>query len=119
MDIMENVQMEVMNMDISERLQELRKKEGYSQEQVAEMLGLSRQAISKWESGQGKPEIDNLIKLTEIYTAIILTDNQLPFFSATTKHGKNELQTLEQAKQHAINEQKRRKFNGQLIEICF
>ena len=54
MDIMENMQMEVMNMDISERLQELRKKEGYSQEQVAEMLGLSRQAISKWESGQGK-----------------------------------------------------------------
>lgn len=54
-------------MDISERLQELRKKEGYSQEQVAEMLGLSRQAVSKWESGQGKPEIDNIIKLTEIY----------------------------------------------------
>lgn len=42
MDIMENIQTEVMNMDISERLQELRKKEGYSQEQVAEMLGLSR-----------------------------------------------------------------------------
>ena len=42
---------EVMNMDIAERLQELRKKSGYSQEQVAEMLGLSRQAISKWESG--------------------------------------------------------------------
>lgn len=67
MDIIENIQTEVMNMDISERLQELRKKEGYSQEQVAEMLGLSRQAISKWESGQGKPEIDNIIKLTEIY----------------------------------------------------
>ena len=42
---------EVMNMDIAERLQELRKKAGYSQEQVADMLGLSRQAISKWESG--------------------------------------------------------------------
>ncbi|GFI22005.1 HTH-type transcriptional regulator ImmR [Lachnospiraceae bacterium] len=67
MDIMENIETEVMNMNISERLQELRKKEGYSQEQVAEMLGLSRQAISKWESGQGKPEIDNIIKLTEIY----------------------------------------------------
>ena len=67
MDIMENIQTEVMNMDISERLQELRKREGYSQEQVAEMLGLSRQAISKWESGPGKREIDNLIKLTEIY----------------------------------------------------
>lgn len=56
-----------MNMSIAERLQELRKQSGYSQEQVAEMLGLSRQAISKWESGQGKPEIDNIVKLTEIY----------------------------------------------------
>lgn len=54
-------------MNIDERLQELRKKAGYSQEQVAEMLGISRQAISKWESGQGNPEIDNIIKLTEIY----------------------------------------------------
>ena len=54
-------------MEIAERLQELRKKAGYLQEQVAEMLGLSRQAISKWESGQGKPEIDNVIKMTEIY----------------------------------------------------
>lgn len=54
-------------MEISERLQELRKKAGYSQEQVSEMLGLSRQAISKWESGQGKPDIENIIKLTEIY----------------------------------------------------
>lgn len=54
-------------MGIAERLQELRKKAGYSQEQVAEMLGISRQAISKWESGQGNPEIDNVVKLTEIY----------------------------------------------------
>lgn len=58
---------EVIHMDLAERLQELRKTAGYSQEQVAEMLGLSRQAISKWESGQGKPEIDNIIKMTEIY----------------------------------------------------
>lgn len=54
-------------MGIAERLQELRKQAGYSQEQLAELLGLSRQAVSKWESGQGKPEIDNIVKLTEIY----------------------------------------------------
>lgn len=54
-------------MDIAERLQDLRKKAGYSQEQVAEQLGLSRQAVSKWESGQGKPEIDNIVKLVELY----------------------------------------------------
>ena len=55
-------------MDIAERLQDLRKKAGYSQEQVAEMLGISRQAVSKWESGQGKPDIENIIKLTEVYS---------------------------------------------------
>lgn len=54
-------------MNIAERLQDLRKKAGYSQEQVAEQLGLSRQAVSKWESGQGKPEIDNIVKLMELY----------------------------------------------------
>ena len=58
---------EVFFMDLADRLQELRKKAGYSQEQLADMLGLSRQAVSKWESRQGKPEIDNIIKLTEIY----------------------------------------------------
>lgn len=54
-------------MEISERLQQLRKKENYSQEKLAELLGISRQAVSKWESGQGCPDIDNIIKLTEIY----------------------------------------------------
>ena len=54
-------------MEIAERLQKLRRKAGYSQEQTAELLGISRQAVSKWESGQGKPDLDNLVRLTEIY----------------------------------------------------
>lgn len=54
-------------MDLAQRLQDLRRKAGYSQEQLAGLLGLSRQAVSKWEAGQGKPDIDNIIKLTEIY----------------------------------------------------
>ena len=54
-------------MDLAERLQDLRKKAGYSQEQLADLLGIPRQAVSKWEASQGKPEIDNIIKLTEIY----------------------------------------------------
>lgn len=58
---------EVIFMDLAERLQDLRKKAGYSQEQLADLLGISRQAVSKWEASQGKPEIDNIIKLTEIY----------------------------------------------------
>lgn len=54
-------------MSIGERLYELRSSAGYSQEQAAELLGISRQAVSKWESGQGKPDIDNIIRLAEIY----------------------------------------------------
>ncbi|MBU5483777.1 helix-turn-helix domain-containing protein [Clostridium sp. MSJ-11] len=54
-------------MELSERLQQLRKLANYSQEQLAEMLCISRQAISKWESGQSNPDINNIIKLSEIY----------------------------------------------------
>ena len=53
-------------MDLAQRLQELRRKAGYSQEQLAGLLGLSRQAVSKWEASQGKADIDNIIKLTEL-----------------------------------------------------
>lgn len=54
-------------MNVSSRLQELRKAAGYSQEQLAEMLGVSRQAVSKWESGQTNPDINNVGRLSEIY----------------------------------------------------
>lgn len=54
-------------MEFSSRLQELRKEAGYSQEQLAEMLGVSRQSVSKWESGQTNPDINNVGRLSEIY----------------------------------------------------
>lgn len=46
------------------RLQEIRKKRGLSQEKLAELLDVTRQAIQKWESGASKPDLDNLIALT-------------------------------------------------------
>lgn len=54
-------------MTLSDRLQELRKTHNLSQEQLAEKLDISRQAISKWESGQANPDINNLLKLSNIY----------------------------------------------------
>lgn len=54
-------------MDFAQHLQALRKQAGYSQEQLAAQLGISRQAVSKWESAQGKPELDKLKKLAELY----------------------------------------------------
>ena len=54
-------------MDLAQRLQELRKKAGYSQEQLAGLLGLSRQAVSKWENGTSDPSTVNLLALAKLY----------------------------------------------------
>ncbi len=58
-----------MNIEIANRLVELRKKSGLSQEELASKLGLSRQAVSKWERAEASPDTDNLIVLAQIYHA--------------------------------------------------
>ncbi|MBO6280288.1 MAG: helix-turn-helix transcriptional regulator [Bacilli bacterium] len=56
-----------MTIEFGNRLQELRKAHGYSQETLADKLGVSRQAVSKWECGEASPDTDNLIELAKIY----------------------------------------------------
>lgn len=58
-------------MNLGENLINLRKKENISQEELAEKLDVSRQAISKWESGNGYPEMEKIIKLSEIFNCSI------------------------------------------------
>ncbi len=52
-------------MNFGENLQTIRKKNQLSQEGLAEMLGVSRQAVSKWELGDGYPEVDKLLILSK------------------------------------------------------
>lgn len=52
-------------MSFGARLQQVRKKNNLSQEGLAEMLGVSRQAVSKWELGEGYPEVDKLLILSK------------------------------------------------------
>ncbi len=52
-------------MSFGENLQAIRKKNNLSQEDLAEMLGVSRQAVSKWELGEGYPEVDKLVSLSK------------------------------------------------------
>ena len=59
--------MEVMPMTIGQRISELRKEYGYSQEYVAEKLDVSRQAVSKWECDASAPDTYNLIALSELF----------------------------------------------------
>lgn len=56
-----------MNLEIASRLVELRKKNNLSQEALAEKLGISRQAVSKWERAEASPDTDNLIALAKLY----------------------------------------------------
>lgn len=56
-----------MNMETANNLLEYRKKHRLSQEELAEKIGVSRQAVSKWERGEASPDTDNLIMLAQIY----------------------------------------------------
>ena len=56
-----------MNIEIANKLLQLRKEKGLSQEQLAQKLGISRQAISKWERAEASPDTDNLIELAKLY----------------------------------------------------
>lgn len=58
-------------MDLAEKLQLLRKKNLLSQEELAEKLGISRQAVSKWESGQSVPDLNKLKMISKLYSVTI------------------------------------------------
>lgn len=58
-------------MEFSEKLQLLRKQRGWTQEQLAERIYVSRTAVSKWESGKGYPSIDSLKALAQVYEVTI------------------------------------------------
>ena len=67
-------------MTISNRISELRKKQGLSQYQLAKLLSVSRQAVSKWENGIAIPDMNNLIQLSEVLKTDIeyLTSGKVP-----------------------------------------
>ena len=58
-------------MEFHEKLQELRKSKGLTQEELAESLYVSRTAISKWESGRGYPNIDSLKEISKFFSVSI------------------------------------------------
>jgi len=68
-----------LNMNLSEKIQNLRKEKNLSQEELGELLEVSRQSVSKWESGLAMPEIEKLVMLSEIFgvtTDYLLKDGE-------------------------------------------
>ena len=54
-------------MELKDKIQTLRKTKKLSQENLAEVLNISRQAVAKWENGETTPDINNLIQLSDIF----------------------------------------------------
>ena len=54
-------------MTFAQKLKELRNRAGMSQEKLAEKVGVSRQAITKWETDKGTPEMENLMALSDLF----------------------------------------------------
>ena len=56
-----------MNIEIANRLRQMRNKNNLSQEELAAKMGVSRQAVSKWERAEASPDTENLILLAKLY----------------------------------------------------
>lgn len=71
-----------MNIEIANRLVNLRKQNQLSQEALAEKLGITRQAVSKWERAEASPDTDNLILLARLYgislDELLTTEDEIP-----------------------------------------
>ena len=69
-------------MKLADKLFELRKEKGWSQEKLAEQINVSRQSISKWESGQALPELEKIVELSKIFQVttdyLLLEDGDKP-----------------------------------------
>jgi len=78
-----------MNIEIANRLVNLRKEMGLSQEQLAEKIGVSRQAVSKWERSEASPDTDNIILLARLYNIsldeLLRTEDDIPQTEETTE----------------------------------
>ncbi len=97
-----------MNIEIANRLVELRKRNNLSQEELAGKLGLSRQAVSKWERAEASPDTDNLICLAKIYNISLdeLLHNDAPIEDIIDKERPSE----QQSPMHDADEGKKKSF---------
>ena len=94
-------------MDVSEKILQLRKANGFTQEELAEKLNVSRQSVSKWESGQSVPELEKLVALSEIFQ--VSTDHLLKPSELDQLSIKTEMLEKQQQELAAENRKRREK----------
>ena len=74
-------------MSLADRIQNLRKQKGISQETLADIVGVSRQAVSKWESEQSTPDLDKILIMSDYFE--VTTDYLLKGIEPTKVDGEN------------------------------
>lgn len=79
-------------MNIADRIQYLRKQRGLSQEELADKMGVSRQAVSKWESEQSTPDLDKIIIMSDLFE--VTTDYILKGIEPVSPTSKLNIKTL-------------------------
>lgn len=79
-------------MNIADRIQYLRKQKGLSQEELADKMGVSRQAVSKWESEQSMPDLDKIIIMSDLFE--VTTDYILKGIEPVSAKSKKTIKTL-------------------------
>ena len=86
------------SMEFHEKLQQLRKSQGLTQEELAEMLYVSRTAISKWESGRGYPNMDSLRAISSCFSVslddLLSSEMILTIAEQDGKHKQDRVQSL-------------------------
>lgn len=84
-------------MNLSNKIYEMRKAQGLSQEQLAEKLGVSRQSVSKWESGESMPELERLVEISKFFnisTDYLLKESEVDELTIRTGMLEKQQQTL-------------------------
>jgi transcriptional regulator with XRE-family HTH domain len=100
-------------MNIGDKILELRKSKGYSQEEVANKLNVSRQTISKWETNQSTPDFDKIVPLCQLFG--ITTDELLMNKQVTTLETSKE-QLNNEMDLNALKLKNKKRF---AISLCF
>ena len=79
-------------MNIADRIQYLRKQKGYSQEEFADKIGVSRQAVSKWENEQSTPDLEKIIAMSDLFE--VTTDYILKGIEPVSRTNRKTIKTL-------------------------
>ncbi len=108
-----------MIMEFNNKLYELRKQKGFSQEELANRLNVSRQTISKWEVGESSPDMEKLVAISELFDISL---DELVLNKATKKEETSEqvvkFDMYSDFKEHVLTEDNKKKAKKGLKIAC-